>query len=193
MSPTSRSLLDRLRQAPPDAADWQRLEDIYRPLVRSWAQRVPGIGDEADDLTQEVFATLSRELRSFERRRDGAFRAWLRQITLNRMRAFQKARRKRPLVGRAEVHDFLERLEDPASDLSRQWDREHDRHVFQKLLALVRADFKPATWEAFTRFGLGGHPPARVAEELGLSEIAVVQAKYRVLKRLRQEAGELID
>src|SRR5713101_7846680 len=90
--PTSLSLLNRLRQAAPNPADWRRLHEIYRPLIRSWMRRVPGVADEADDLAQEVLVVLFRELASFERRRDGSFRAWLRQITLNRIRAFHKAR-----------------------------------------------------------------------------------------------------
>jgi RNA polymerase sigma-70 factor, ECF subfamily len=50
----------------------------------------------------------------------------------------------------------------------------------------------PTTWEAFQRFGVDGDPARRVAEELGLSENAVILAKSRVLKRLRQEAGDLL-
>jgi RNA polymerase sigma-70 factor, ECF subfamily len=194
LNPTSLSLLDRLRNAARDAPDWQRLQDIYLPLIQSWLRRVPGVGDEADDLAQEVLVVLGRELPSFERRHDGSFRAWLRQITLNRIRSFQNVRRKRPRTGGGDETDaLLAQLEDPASDLSRQWDRDHDKHVFQKLLALVKADFEPATWAAFTRFALDGRPAASVAEELGLSESAVMQAKFRVLKRLREEGRELID
>ncbi len=48
------------------------------------------------------------------------------------------------------------------------------------------------TWEAFRRFGVDGVPAGQVAEELGLSENAVILAKSRVLKRLREEAGELL-
>jgi RNA polymerase sigma-70 factor (ECF subfamily) len=191
--PTSLSLLDRLRVAAPDAADWKRLQEIYLPLIRSWLRHVPGLGDEADDLAQEIFVVLFRELPAFERRRDGSFRAWLRQITLNRIRAFQKTRRKRPVAGADATDGLLAQLEDPASEPARQWDRDHDRHVFQKLLALVRGDFEPATWDAFTRFALDGRPAASVADELGMSESGVMQAKFRVLKRLREEAGELID
>jgi RNA polymerase sigma-70 factor, ECF subfamily len=129
-----------------------------------------------------------------KRRRDGAFRSWLRQITLNRIRAFQKTRRKRPVAGGGvEVELLLTQLEDPASDIAQQWDRDHDHHVFQKLLAIVKPDFEPATWQAFTRFALDGQPAARVADELGMSEREVIQAKYRILKRLRAEAGDLID
>jgi RNA polymerase sigma-70 factor, ECF subfamily len=192
VSPTSLSLLARLRAAGPDDPEWRRFQELYLPLVRAWLRRVPGIGDEADDLAQEVLVVLVRQLPSFERRRDGSFRAWLRQITLNRIRSFQKARRKRP-DGGDEADRLLAQLADPASEPARQWDRDHDQHVFGKLLTLVKPDFEPRTWEAFTHFALDGRTAGRVAEELGLSESAVVQAKFRVLKRLREEAGELID
>ena len=44
---------------------------------------------------------------------------------------------------------------------------------------------------ASRRFSLVGFP-VRVAEALGLSENAVILAKSRVLKRLREEAGDLL-
>jgi RNA polymerase sigma-70 factor (ECF subfamily) len=191
VSLTSRSLLDRLKNAAPDAPEWHSLHTIYLPLIQYWLRRVPGVGDEADDLAQEVLIVLVRELPAFERRRDGSFRAWLRGITLNRIRAFQRVRRKLPLVGEDDA--LLSQLADSASDVARQWDREHDRHVFQKLTAIVKGDFEPSTWEAFTCFALDGRPAAEVAEKLGLTESAVVQAKCRILKRLREEAGELLD
>src|SRR5262245_43809937 len=107
MGPISLSLLDRLRQAAPDAPEWRRLQEIYLPLIQSWLCRVPGVRHEADDLAQEVLVVLFRELPVFERRRDGAFRAWLRQITLNRVRAFQKARHRRGLAGGAGMESLL--------------------------------------------------------------------------------------
>jgi RNA polymerase sigma-70 factor (ECF subfamily) len=102
MNTTSLGLLDRLKRARPDAAEWHRLQDIYLPLIRSWLLRFPGIRDEVDDLSQDVLLVLFRELASFERRRDGAFRAWLRQITVNRVRAFCKSRWKEPLAGASQ-------------------------------------------------------------------------------------------
>ena len=194
MNTTSLSLLDRLKHAGADSAEWHRVQDIYLPLIRRWLSRVAGLHDEAEDLSQEVLVVLFRELPAFERRRDGSFRAWLRQITVNRLWAFCKARRKQPRAGGGpEAEQLLAQLEDPTSDLARQWDRDHDQHVFHKLLGLVRADFAPATWQAFTRFALDGRPAARVAQELGMTESAVVKAKSRILKRLREEAGGLLD
>lgn len=191
MNTTSLSLLDRLKHAPPEAADWRRLQDLYLPLIRHWLTRLPDLHDETDDLTQEVLVVLIRALPAFERQRDGSFRSWLRQITVNRMRTFYKTRRKQPQAG-AETDSLLAQLADPASDLSRQWDQDHDRHVCQQLLAIVRPDFAASTWQAFTRFALEGQAAAQVAAELGMSESAVAQAKFRVLKRLREEAGELL-
>ena len=87
----------------------------------------------------------------------------------------------------------LDQLEDPASDLSREWDREHDSYVARKLLDYVEPEFRPATWQAFRRLVLDGAAPQAVAEELSLSVNAVLIAKSRVLRRLRQEALGLID
>ncbi len=95
-------------------------------------------------------------------------------------------------AARARSAGFLERLSDPNDDLAREWDRDHDKHVVDKLLAVVQPDFTPTIWAAFQRFGVDGVPAGRVAEELGLSENAVILAKSRVLKRLREEAGDLL-
>jgi RNA polymerase sigma-70 factor (ECF subfamily) len=130
-------------------------------------------------------------LPGFERQREGSFRAWLRQITVNRVRTYRKKCGRRPLVGLDPTDGYLDRLA-VDEDLAREWDKEHDRHVFDKLLAIVRSDFQPATWEAFLRFAIDGRPVAKVAEELGLSVNSVLQAKARILKRLREEAGELL-
>jgi RNA polymerase sigma-70 factor, ECF subfamily len=55
------------------------------PLIARWLARVPGLGDEADDLAQEVFVVVIREIPRFQRQREGSFRAWLRQVTVNKV------------------------------------------------------------------------------------------------------------
>jgi RNA polymerase sigma-70 factor (ECF subfamily) len=195
VNPTSVSLLDRLKAAGPDDADWLRFQDIYLPLLRQWLGRVPGLGDEASDLAQEVFLVVVRELPRFQRQREGSFRAWLRQVTVNKVWSRRKRRRRQPDAGSARdaTDQYLEQLADPHGDLAQEWDQDHDRHVFQKLLAIVQPDFRPTPWEAFCRFARQGQPAAQVAEDLGVSVNAVLQAKSRILRRLRQEAGNLLD
>ncbi len=192
MNVTSVSLLERLKNARPDASDWSRLQGIYLPLIERWLARIPGLGDEASDLAQDVFVVMVRELPRFERQREGSFRAWIRRVTINKVRSHRKRRNRQLLVALDPAEKFLERLADPGGDLAREWDQEHDRHVFQKLLTIVQSDFNAATWDAFRRFALDDVPAAQVAAELGLSVNAVLQAKSRVLKRLREEAGEFL-
>ena len=192
MDPTSVSLLDRLKAARPDASDWERLQGIYAPLIRRWLGRVPGLGDEADDLAQEVLVIVVREIPRFDRQREGSFRTWLRQVTVNRVRNYRRKVHRRPAVGLDPADGFLDRLADPHDDLARRWDREHDTHVVEMILSAVQADFTPSTWEAFRRFAVDGVPARQVGIDLGISENAVILAKSRVLKRLRAEAGDLL-
>ena len=192
MQSTSMSLLDRLKSDRPDEGDWARLNRVYLSLILGWLGRVPGLGGEAEDLAQEVLVILVREIPRFNRRREGSFRAWLLQITVNQVRTWRRRHGRIPRVGLDPADGFLDRLADPRSELAEEWNREHDQHVTQKLLAAVRPDFTPATWLAFQRFAFDGVSAAVVANELGISENAVIQAKARVLQRLRAEAGELL-
>ena len=90
VNPTSFSLLDRLKVARPEASDWNRLQGIYLPLIQRWLGRVPGLGDESADLAQEVLVVVFREVPRFDRQREGSFRAWLRQVTVNKVRNYRR-------------------------------------------------------------------------------------------------------
>ena len=37
---------------------------------------------------------------------------------------------------------------------TKEWDREHDLYLLEKLLTLVQPDFEPTTWMAFRRFAV---------------------------------------
>jgi RNA polymerase sigma-70 factor (ECF subfamily) len=190
---TSDSLLDRLRTRPDEAA-WRRLDDLYRPLIRRSLLRYPGLGEEAEDVVQDVMEVLVRELPGFHRQRNGSFRRWLRTVTAHRVLAHHRARQGRPrALGAPPEECPLAQLSDPHSELSTLWDHEHDRYVLRRLLELVEPLFEPTTLAAFRRVVFDEVGAAQVAEELGLSVGAVWLAKSRVLSRLRQEAAGLID
>jgi RNA polymerase sigma-70 factor (ECF subfamily) len=194
MAETSVSLLERLRRQP-DSPDWQRLVAIYTPLVHGWLRRQEVPPTDADDLVQEVLAVVVRELPAFEHnQRPGAFRAWLRGITVNRIRGYWRTRQRPDRAsGESEAARQLDQLEDPDSGLSQIWDQEHDRHVMARLLEIVEKEVTPSTWQAFRAVVLEGKAETAVADELGLSVNAVFIAKSRVLSRLRREAQGLID
>ncbi len=64
--------------------------------------------------------------------------------------------------------------------------------VVRETLNSVKADFKETTWNAFWRVTVDNRSVAIVAEELSISVDSVYQAKSRVLRRLRQELGDLL-
>src|SRR5262245_53493701 len=114
MADTSASLLERLRD-PEDKRAWQRLVDLYTPLIHGWLRR-QGLGyPDVDDLTQEVLTVLVREMPGFQHsERCGAFRHWLRTITVNRLRGFWRAQQSRALApGGSELEKALDELENP--------------------------------------------------------------------------------
>lgn len=190
MSETSKSLLERLGDRA-DSASWQQLLDIYTPMIRGWIPRHGVQPSDAEDLTQEVLGVVVRELPRFRHNgRRGAFRVWLRTITTNCLRHYWRRRRHEVTAQEAAL---LDQLDDPASDLSGLWDREHDQHVVGRLLEMLEPDFRPTTWRAFRRQVLDGESAEAVAAELGLSINAVLVAKSRVLQRLRRLAEGLID
>jgi len=194
MSETSLSLLNRLRLQP-DADSWRRLVDLYTPLIQGWLRRYAVTPADADDLTQEVMTVLVRELPQFKHNQQrGAFRNWLRTITVNRLRVSWRARQARPVAtGHEDFLKMLDELEDPTSGLSRVWDQQHDQHVARRLMELVEPQFEARTWQAFRRVVVDGEKAALVAAELKLSVNAVLLAKSRVLSRLRQEMEGLTD
>jgi RNA polymerase sigma factor (sigma-70 family) len=194
MEETSLSLLARVRQSG-DRESWDRLIHLYSPLLRRWLRSYDVQDADADELLQDVLMVVVREMPQFEHNRQpGAFRSWLRKVLVHRLRNYWRDRDRRPLVtGTSSIAERLDDLEDEASQTSRVWDAEHDRHVLARLLELVRPRFQAKTWEAFHRQLFRGERPDLVAADLGLSLSSVYVARSRVLAALRCESAGLVD
>jgi RNA polymerase sigma-70 factor (ECF subfamily) len=184
---TSLSLLDRLGDFT-DTDAWGRLVRLYTAVLHTWLRSAGLQPADRDDLTQRVLEVLVCKLPDFEHSgRPGAFRSWLRGITTNVLREFW---RRRPTATSASV---LDQLCDSASGLSQYWDEQHDQQILHGLLERVQPEFTEPTWQAFRRTALDGVCARHAAAELGLTVNAVLISKSRVLARLRQEAGDLLD
>jgi RNA polymerase sigma-70 factor (ECF subfamily) len=193
MDDTRKSLLLRAQTGEENA--WKALTTLYRPLMVAWLTRQGVPPHDLEDLSQEILLRVVKHLPSFQHSgQRGAFRSWLRTIVCSRTADYWRAQAARTAAkGGSGAVANLEQIEDPNSDLNRQWDEEHDRYVLDCLLDLVEAEFEPATLQAFRRLALDGAAGAAVATELGMSVPAVYGAKSRVLQRIRQEAEGLID
>src|SRR5262245_15468278 len=91
MDTTSISLLERVRQ-PSDQEAWSRFVNLYTPLLLAWVRRTGAMQQEAEDLTQEVFATLLKKMPDFAYDKDKSFRGWLRTVAINKWRESKRRR-----------------------------------------------------------------------------------------------------
>ncbi|HKB39843.1 MAG TPA: sigma-70 family RNA polymerase sigma factor [Gemmataceae bacterium] len=192
MNETRQSLLLRAQTGEENA--WKDLTDLYRPLILGWLNRQGVPARDLEDLSQEVLLSVVKHLPGFQHSgHRGAFRSWLRTTVCSRTADYWRAMDVATPTGGSGAVAALQQIADPASELNRQWDEEHDRYVLQCLLDLVEEEFESTTLQAFRRLALDGVSGAEAAQELGLSVAAVYVAKSRVLARIRQEAEGLID
>jgi RNA polymerase sigma-70 factor (ECF subfamily) len=188
---TSVSFLQRLLDEPDTA--WDKMYDLYGPWLKRWLVRWdPSLGTDADDVLQDVMVVVVRDLPRFRHQGQGKFRGWLKTIAVNSLKHHQRSRRRHPqLLSKAE-NDILARLEDPASELSQQWDREHDQYVIKRLLESIEVEFNPTDLHAFRRLVLDGAKADAVAAELNVTVNVVYLARSRILHRLREEGREFL-
>ncbi|HZU37103.1 MAG TPA: sigma-70 family RNA polymerase sigma factor [Gemmataceae bacterium] len=187
---TSYSLLQRACQAEPAA--WERLCALYGPIVYSWCRRAGLQDSDAADTVQEVFRAVYQHLAEFQRQ-GGVFHAWLSAITANQVRLYFRQRQRRPAQFLGDDADDVTDPQLPTTWLDADTDSQLlRRHLVQRALELVRGDFSEATWQCFARTTLQNQSCVEVAAALGMSANAVRQARFRVLRRLRQELDGLV-
>lgn len=188
MDSTSVSLLRRLRQPDQEAA-WQRFVDLYAPLIFHWG-RIQGLNaTDASDLVQEVMAILISKLPEFEYDPTKRFRGWLRTVTVNKARDFQRRESARP---DNRIDETIESVTvTPGVDLFEE--AEYRDFLVGRALDLMRGEFQEHTWQACWKHVVESRRASEIAQELGISVNMVYLAKSRVLCRLRQELDGLMD
>jgi RNA polymerase sigma-70 factor (ECF subfamily) len=193
VQPTSLTLLERLRCNDQDA--WRRLADLYGPLVQSWCRRARVTGQDAEDVGQEVFQAVAAGLGHFRHGREGdSFRGWLRGITRHKLLKLFERRRGQPQAqGGTDAQRRILEAPEPDEPVPEKDDPEDETALHRRALELLRAEFEPRSWQAFWRTAVDGQVASDIAAELGMSSAAVRQAKSRILRRLREELGELLD
>lgn len=193
VSATSPSLLVRVVGRDPEA--WTRLSRLYGPLVYQWARRCGLAEADAADVVQDVFAVLARRIGDFRRRGPAdTFRGWLWTIARNKVRDLVRRSHDRAAADGGTA--AYRRLQDLPDDAAEPWSNDDERSVTEqgvavRALELIRTEFEPKTWQAFWMATVENQTAAEIAARLGLTKHAVHQAKYRVLRRLREELDGL--
>ena len=191
---TSKNLL-RNAQADPRSDAWNRFVRIYTPLISRWLNRFGVSPNDIPDLTQDVMLAAATELENFEHNgRTGAFRSWLRTVALFRCRRHWRKQKAHDAVTHFDsVNQHLNELADEESDLTQQWDSEHDAFVLRGLFELLEREFDEQTLRVFFQLTINEQPPLDVATEFGVPIGTIYKSKFRVMKRLREFAARYLD
>ncbi|OWK45335.1 RNA polymerase sigma factor [Fimbriiglobus ruber] len=180
-----------------DQAAWDRLVDLYGPIVFKWCRQA-GLQDaDAADVGQEVFAAVYAGIDGFRRGGPGeTFRGWLRGITRFKVADFWR-RKQRTIgegVGGDETQTFLTEITDRHADESGAGDQPgEERQLYLRAVELILSECKEIVRQIFVRVVIDQQSPKLVAEELGVSLNVVYLATSRVKQQMREEFDELLE
>jgi RNA polymerase sigma-70 factor (ECF subfamily) len=178
--------LIRQLKPPADPAAWGRFVAIYRPAIVALA-RFPGLPhDDAEDVAQEVLASVAGAVHRFDPDRAAGpgnplrarFSTWLSTIADRKTVDVLRRSRVRPASGHA--FDAVA-ARDTDSRLLRF---EVRRRLFLTAAADLQTAVSPTAWEAFWRTAIDGDSAERVAKTLGMTAGAVYAAKARTMRKL---------
>ena len=183
---TSTGLLRQMEQFDPQA--WERFTKIYGGLVYCWGRQFGLSPEDASDLVQEVFQSVLKAINRYEHQ---SFRGWLWTITRNCVRDREgKPSVDRTPRGGSDFQSFLQSIPEP-EELDHPLTRQSQAFLLRQALEQIRGDFEEHTWQAFWRLAVDHHPVAEIASDLKLTEVGVRQAKFRILRRLKEELGRI--
>lgn len=185
---TSLTLIGSAKAREPEA--WRRLVQLYSPAIFRWAKRAGLKDEDAADIVQDVWASVSTHLGRFQRDENtGTFRGWLWTIARNKVRDLAR-RRGDSAAGAGGTAAQIAIANIPEIEPSDETSHGAPSMV-ERALEFIRPDFEPHTWQAFWRTTVLGQPAREVADDLGMAPNAVHQARFRIVKRLRKELTAL--
>lgn len=195
-SSTRLSLISRV--ASNDSKAWQDLVELYSPLIAFWCRKGGVCETEINDTIQEVFFSVSRSIDKFQPSADtenrSGFRGWLWTITRNKIIDSARRSARFPAAnGGSTAALAVRQIPDLPHELDVDDESERTEYssLLHRALEQVREEFQPKSFQAFWRSTIDSVPVAQVAQELGITNATVRQHRSRILRRLRQQLGEL--
>lgn len=177
-----------------DDQSWQRLDSLYGPFVDFWTKQSGVIGSDAQDLRQEVMLAIAKNIDSYIHSisQSGSLRRWIWGIARNKITDFRRRRQKNIIAtgGDAALNKVKALPDEPFEDSDPDTLTRMRKELVVRALQILKQDFEEKTWHSFWATVVNQRPTKEVAETLVMTTKAVRQARYRVLKRLREELGD---
>ncbi|MDA0657221.1 MAG: sigma-70 family RNA polymerase sigma factor [Planctomycetota bacterium] len=191
-SVTSLSMLKGVWAKNPTA--WDLLVTKYGITVYSWC-RQRGLGEhDAQDVCQEVFASVARKFDEYQQKtQSGGLKNWLYVITRNKLTDYWRLNQRREQArGGSSWQVFLGCIADPLEGSSAIGLGATNGQL-AKIVDRVRCESSDQDWQIFSRTVIHGETAQEVARAHGVNVNVVYLAKSRVLKRLRETCKVLLS
>lgn len=188
---TGSTLLDLLRD-PTDKSAWTTFVVRYGPKIAGWCRQRRLQEADAQDVTQNVLTILVRRLPTFAYdARKGSFRCWLKKVTEHAVLHYVESERRNGRgTGDSAVLDILQSWK-AREDLQKILEDVYDLELLELAKKRVQLHVSPRDWKIYDDLASDSRPVAAVAEEHHLTVPAVLMAKCRVKKKLREEIHNL--
>jgi|LakMenEpi03Aug12_release.lakeMendotaPanAssembly.Ray.scaffolds.fasta_scaffold47016_4 RNA polymerase sigma-70 factor (ECF subfamily) len=186
---TNPSLILRIKD-PQNAAAWNQLMAIYRPVIYRLARRKGLLHEDAEDLVQGVFISTAKAIDRWEQGEgQPRFRNWLGRITRNAIvNAITRARPDRA-TGTSSVLQSLASLPQ-GTESTQSLIVECRLEAIRWAAREIQSEFSNATWAIFQSIAIEGRPAPEVAQVFQRTIGAVYAARCRVAARLREKVLE---
>ncbi|MCH8150729.1 MAG: RNA polymerase sigma factor [Planctomycetes bacterium] len=184
---TSSTVLDALADSRNQAA-WGQFVSYFRAPIVNFATGTGLRTEEAEDVAQETLLAFARGYQNNQYDRSkGRLSKWLFGIAYRQVKyAFRKRQHTPGQINTAtDGTTFWSSVPDEQT-ATVSWNETWGHAVLAHCLDQVKNEVQSTTFQAFELTTFGKLPPDDVAAELGMSKNAVVLAKHRVVKRLRE-------
>jgi RNA polymerase sigma-70 factor (ECF subfamily) len=181
------SVLLLLLSDPADPQNWSNFVDRYGPKIYGWCRQRGLQEADCQDVTQDVLTQLVQKLRTFVYDPSKGFRNWLKTVTRHAWCDYLASRQRAGGVGMDE--GILQRLQslEAREDLLKTLAETFDLEVLAEAQARVQLKVTPRDWKIFEDLALQGRSGPVVAKELGMTVVAVLTARSRVQKKIREQ------
>ena len=198
---TRKSLLSRLKNRSDDES-WMTFYYTYWRLIYNTAIRA-GLNDaEAKDVVQETVVSVVKAMPDFRYdQKKGKFKAWLMRITKRRIadewrkrdKALSRAESKWLVNEDGQEFDELNSIPDANDELTRIWDAEWDRNLWQAALERVKRNVDFKQYQIFDLFVFKNLSVAEIAKIMNVNRAYVYLIKHRIQKLLKKECQLIGD
>jgi RNA polymerase sigma-70 factor (ECF subfamily) len=175
------TLLSRCRAQDPSA--WRALYDDHFSLVHRWARRLGTPPEELEDVVQDVFVVVHKQLDQFQ---DGRFPTWLYRICANVVSHRHRRRRVRRAFARV-----LPFTTDAAAEAPPSPERHAEQRSARRAVERVLEKMAPKKREVLVLAELEGLKVEEIAELVGCGVPTVCSRLHHARKEFLKLAGKL--